>query len=257
MSRNDAFGIEPQQSSSGGGGGVVTLNGDVTGPSNTNTVVKLQNRNLSSAAPSPIFDAIMWNQTGNQWQPKDPYVTEMGVGSYNYIIGHPVDGTGMRKARQHLFADNSYLFTINALWNSATSLWEKDDSTATAYGFHIDEIGQLHLYKTDEGTTSWPFTGWTFDTILDQTGTIISPGTIAAYFGIQTYTNAAMNIGTGVSFGKNFPTTPSSFTISITTSSNINTGTANFWDPQPFGCGVYATTTGAGNAYIYGYIVVS
>jgi hypothetical protein len=47
-------------------GGTVTLTGDVTGPSNANTVERIQNYNVSNAAPS-TNDALVWD--GSQWTP--------------------------------------------------------------------------------------------------------------------------------------------------------------------------------------------
>jgi len=48
----------------------VTLSGDVTGPSNSNTVVKLQNRDLSPSAPV-TNDFLGWNPLTSKWEPKN------------------------------------------------------------------------------------------------------------------------------------------------------------------------------------------
>jgi hypothetical protein len=46
--------------------GTVTLAGDATGPSNANTVERIQNYDVSNAAPS-VNDALVWD--GSQWTP--------------------------------------------------------------------------------------------------------------------------------------------------------------------------------------------
>lgn len=50
-----------------GGGGPITLAGDVTGPSNANTVERIQNNPVSNAAPS-TGDVLKWD--GAQWLPQ-------------------------------------------------------------------------------------------------------------------------------------------------------------------------------------------
>ena len=52
----------------GGGGGPTTLAGDVTGPSGSNTVARLQGRQVSATAPS-LNQVLAWG--GGQWQPMD------------------------------------------------------------------------------------------------------------------------------------------------------------------------------------------
>lgn len=48
----------------------VTLAGDVTGPSSANTVVKIQNRDVSPATPTAT-SFLGWNSSTNKWEPKN------------------------------------------------------------------------------------------------------------------------------------------------------------------------------------------
>lgn len=50
---------------------VVAMTGDVTGRTSANTVTKLQNRNVSSAAPTD-GNSLVWVASGTDWEPKFP-----------------------------------------------------------------------------------------------------------------------------------------------------------------------------------------
>lgn len=52
----------------GGGDGYITLNGDVIGQSNANTVIKLQGNAVSSTAPTDGY-VLTWSQIDNSWIP--------------------------------------------------------------------------------------------------------------------------------------------------------------------------------------------
>jgi hypothetical protein len=48
----------------------ITLGGDVTGPTGTNTVVRIQGRNVASAVPNTTGQVLGWNNTLLQWEPQ-------------------------------------------------------------------------------------------------------------------------------------------------------------------------------------------
>ena len=99
--------------SSGGGGGVVTLSGDVTGPSNANTVEAIQNNPVSAAAPS-LGDVLVWD--GAQWVPQaqSPGPTIISPpGRWNVAVGVSVGNLVYATAAAFTAAqaDNSGLAT--------------------------------------------------------------------------------------------------------------------------------------------------
>lgn len=69
---DDTHGTEPQQSSSSGA--VVTLTGDATGPSNSNTVVAVQHFPYSNASPT-VGQVNAWN--GTAYAPSNPSATNL------------------------------------------------------------------------------------------------------------------------------------------------------------------------------------
>lgn len=74
---SDCFSIEP----GGCSGAVIMLSGDVNGPSNANTVEKLQNRDVSSAAPSD-GDALHWDASASNWEPGAVAGPETGTATF-------------------------------------------------------------------------------------------------------------------------------------------------------------------------------
>ena len=73
----------------GGGDGYVTLNGDVIGQSNANTVIKLQGNNVSDIVPTDGY-VLTWSTALNEWIPfptsgssSFPVPTEIGQMLYS------------------------------------------------------------------------------------------------------------------------------------------------------------------------------
>ena len=105
---SDCFGIEPA-----GCNVVVMLAGDVNGPSNANTVEKLQGRDLAATAPADA-EAIVWNASASTWEPGSaaPAVEEgtatftsagssqtitiadQGGTTYGVVVGNGADSDG-------------------------------------------------------------------------------------------------------------------------------------------------------------------
>lgn len=73
------------------GAGFVTMGGDVTGPSNSSTVAKIQGRAVSAAAPA-IGDVLTWN--GTAWAPAAASATLETAGSA-LAIGTSVYRSGL------------------------------------------------------------------------------------------------------------------------------------------------------------------
>ena len=103
----------------------------------------------------------------------------------------------------------------------------------------------------------WGDVAWDTEMELDHNGNISAYGPTTVYFGIQGYTNSSQIVGTGVTFPKQFPFTPGTFTPTITSSNNVDTASIYpYWDAQAFGTGIYVPTLGAGNFFIYGFLTV-
>jgi hypothetical protein len=115
------------------GGGSTTLAGDVTGPSGSNTVIKINNTALGTLTGATAGNALIWNGTYNQWQPADPT-----------LGGYVVNVSGLSTSGQMLFWSNlggtgqwvtTYIPTGTGsmlFWNGLS--WESTSTTGIATG---------------------------------------------------------------------------------------------------------------------------
>lgn len=105
----------------------------------------------------------------------------------------------------------------------------------------------------NDGTKFVPLAGPT----LDAAGQITASGQIETYVGWEGRAGDTSYVGGGCSFGKAFPSTPSSFTFTLLDSNNLASGPFSYV-PTAYGTGVYigVTTTNA-LAYFYARVQVS
>lgn len=105
----------------------------------------------------------------------------------------------------------------------------------------------------NDGGKFVPFAGPT----IGSTGQITAAGQIETYAGWEGQAASTGFVGTGCSFGKAFPSAPSSFTFTLLASSNVASGPFSFQVTE-YGAGVYVgVTTASALAYFYTRVQVS
>ena len=168
--------------------------------------------------------------------------------------------------------NGAFEITINASWNG--SAWTRDVlAKAVKFAFGDADAG-WHVKQSGVGT--WNDASWdgkvehalsdANNIVQDVAGAWTAPSEIDAYITQQCPKPSAghADIGAGVSFKKDFPATPTSFTFTSHDQSNI-TGIApayslSSFQPQPYGMGVRATPTAVAagtTCYFYARIQVS
>lgn len=161
------------------------------------------------------------------------------------------DGT---KSRLITLPDGSVWLTINASWNGTAFVKDVVGQMSSAYMFSID--GFAFLTQT-AGIASWLSYDWATQTSLGPNGQIRSPGQISAVFCSEFMSATASGyLGGAVSFGKAFPTTPSSISFTTTYINGV-TGTPNVSVLTNTGLGWYAAYSGLGDIFVGGYVTVS
>lgn len=182
--------------------------------------------------------------------------TANGSGDFNMLFPVPLSAAG-QYSRIYQFENGDLFYTKNALWNDATSEWNADDVAQVASAFRFDLVeSKFFMYTNIYVYANW--TTWDQTVELAPNGVTTAPGEVEAYFAAQSYTPVITNIGCGVNFPKRFPSFPSSFSVTVTSSFNIDVPSVTpGYAPEPSGCGVYGSTLAGGNAYMYGYIRVS
>jgi hypothetical protein len=155
--------------------------------------------------------------------------------------------------------------SVNARWDG--SQWVKDVS-GTASRLRIETsktLLEMHsTAATSFGDTSWTGTftvqpSTTAQALINAAAELQGPGQIESYVAQQcrTSTSGNTNIGSGCSFRKIFPATPSSVTFSTIASSGISSGPTAY-SVTKFGSGAYCgTTASGGTAYFYARVFAS
>jgi hypothetical protein len=152
-----------------------------------------------ATASQPVVRKLLWEIGG-------------GAGSYNYRL---------------YAARASFELTVNARWDGAQ--WVKDTSAASTK-LEMNNF-ELRINSDDAAVTpfadQWPssigieVTGHGRQT-FDAGGNWTSPGPTEAYAGWRGSSGpAGTSIGTGTTFRKMFPATPSSITIALLVSQNL------------------------------------
>jgi len=100
------------------GAGGVSLGGDVTGPSGANTVVKLQNRAVSSASPS-TGQGLAWN--GSAWAPVSGG-SQLAPGSNTQVIFNDVTFFGADAGLTYNKTTDSLTAVGSIAWGASASL---------------------------------------------------------------------------------------------------------------------------------------
>jgi len=130
-----------QQACSAGG---VSLGGDVTGPSGANTVVKIQNRAVSSASPS-TGQALAWN--GSAWAPVSGG-SQLAPGSNTQVIFNDVTFFGADAGLTYNKTTDSLTAVGSIAWGASASL-----VPAATGADMLFPAGFMYLYLDGNGST--------------------------------------------------------------------------------------------------------
>ena len=105
----------------------------------------------------------------------------------------------------------------------------------------------------NDGSKFVPFVGPT----IGSAGQITAAGQVETYAAWEGQASTTSYVGGGCSFGKAFPSTPSSFTFTVLDSTNLASGPFSYM-PTEYGTGVYIGVTVVSTlAYFYTRVQVS
>jgi len=106
----------------------ITLNGDVTGTANATKVVKIQGTSVSTTAPSAAGQALVYNNTSNQWEPGTPKIDAGNVTDRKDLTATTGDnsitvtnGTGTTLVNTQLHVTNNGITTEKLADNAVTT----------------------------------------------------------------------------------------------------------------------------------------
>ncbi len=120
-------------------------NNTITGPNNWNSDQASNNATWSYGASNPNTKASL------------AFPVDVAASQYKLLMSF---GTTGAKTRVYQNTAAEVVFTVNAVWNSTTSLWTTDDSGAQAYRFRIAS-GKTIADSRVAGAGTWNDASWT------------------------------------------------------------------------------------------------
>jgi hypothetical protein len=150
----------------------------------------------------------------------------------------------------------AFEISVNARWDGIR--WIKDVDGTASSKLEMG-TGGLNL-QSDDGPASQVADSWPNSVFLgivghkqqslDAGGNWTSAGPTETYVGWQGSSGNAVTIGTGAPFRKMFPATPSSITVVVLVSQNLQTAPVAF-APAPSGTGVVVNTASFNNSTLF------
>lgn len=157
--------------------------------------------------------------------------------------------------------------TMNAAWDG--SQWVRDPPYNESSKLSYDWQGGLRSAVYVGPAYSFPDSGWSgefrfrpFDstTIADITlpssGVAIAAGAIDCFAGAEAQQGSSGYLGTGVTFPKTFPASPSWISTFVYYSGHVSSGPSTYGLIQPFGTDVYCQTSPSGDSWFYVKVTV-
>jgi hypothetical protein len=171
-----------------------------------------------------------------------------------------------------LGGDYSYFaITMNAQWNANTSYpgqWWMDNTSYLASRLTFDYGGAIQSNVYNGATQQFQDSAWSGSLVLgppgsgsitmSTAGVVTAPGAITCYAAWQGQCSGASSyVGTGTTWSKVFPSTPSSITYSLLDSNNIGSGPLS-WQVTAYGAGSYCQNSSAStNTKFYASVTAS
>jgi hypothetical protein len=171
--------------------------------------------------------------------------TTLGSGEFRLVVQQesPESQPGVY-LRQYLTDDAEWVYSFNASYDNVAKEWSQDDGGLDSWAHRLYP-GGVAIQKKLAGSPDWNDAAW--DSQDTWSGAFLESATTRTYQFRYWFSNQSVGayIGADITFPVWFPSTPTSFSFSVTNFTGVNTATLHAWDTTQQGCGWGVLTTAA------------